>query len=351
MNKNNDLILHFFNRLLNKSRGSREILALLSGCAFPLAFAPFNLWPVAILVIMMLMLSLEGASRREGVLRFYLFGIGMYGVGNWWIYHSIHVYGGASPVLAFSMMTLLVLAYALHAALHGYIYMRFFHDRRWAVPVVFPVLWVLQEWVRTWLLTGFPWFFAGYTQMDTPLAGYAPVLGVMGVSLMLLVAISFLYSLLAGKTSVRWAAAVFLIVWLAGALLQQLPFVTPTAEKLSVSLLQGNVDQRTKWRRESVVPILKLYREMTRDELGRDIIVWPEASITLLRENAGRYLDEMDALASENGSTIILGLPDRDPVSHRFYNTAMALGKGEGNYFKRRLVPFGEYVPLESLLR
>lgn len=282
---------------------------------------------------------------------FYLFAVGMYGVGNWWIYVSINVYGGASPLLAIFLMVVLVLSYALHSAVLGYIYMRFFHAKALAPLFGFPVLWVLQEWVRTWFLTGFPWLFAGYSQIESPLAGYAPVLGVLGVSLAFLFSASIIYCLLTKRISLLFGAGFLLMIWVGGLLLKQVGFVQSSDQKLTVSVLQGNVDQGTKWLRQSVVPILNLYKDMTIDELGRDLIVWPEAAITLLRENADFYLDEMDQLASERGSTIILGLPDRDDDNGRYFNTAIAIGEGKGSYYKRRLVPFGEYVPLESMLR
>lgn len=299
----------------------------------------------------MLMVCLKDATRRQGTIRFYLFAVGMYGFGNWWIYVSVNVYGGASPPLAGLMVTLLVLAYSLHSAVHGFVYMRVFHGRSWAPLMAFPTLWVLQEWVRTWFLTGFPWFYAGYGHLETPLVGIAPVMGVLGVSLLVLISVSVVYSLLTRGLKLVPGLTVLGFLWAGGFLLTQIEFVEESGKELKVSILQGNVDQATKWRRASVGPILDLYSTMTLDELGRDLIVWPEAAITLLREKAGSFLRGMGQLAKSEGSTIILGIPDRDPSNGRYFNTAVSIGEGEGTYYKRRLVPFGEYVPLEGMLR
>jgi len=339
------------NSLLDQWSSSRFVLALFAGCAFPLAFAPFGWWPAGILCLMGLLFLLENAGRKQGIWYFYLFAVGMYGTGNWWIYHSIHVYGGAPPVLAFSMMALLVPGWSLHSALHGYLYMRFIHGRPLAVLVGFPLAWVLQEWVRTWFLTGFPWFFLGYSHTDTWLAGYAPVTGVLGVSLVAAFTACVLYSFLVKKISFRIGIGVIGLIWISGWMGRQMDFVIPTGERLSVSLIQGNVDQAVKWRRENIVPLLRLYRDMSESELGRDLIVWPEAAITLRKENAAWYLDEVSEAARQKGSTIVLGIPDHNPETGRYLNTAIALGEGSGQYIKRRLVPFGEYVPLESWLR
>lgn len=327
------------------------LLVFLAGCAFPLSFAPFDYWPIGLISLLILLVCLEQTDLRKGTMLFYLFGVGMYGVGNWWIYVSIHVYGGASPVLAIFLMVVLILSYSLHSAVLGYVYMKFFQGKPLAPLLGFPVLWVVQEWVRTWFLTGFPWFFAGYSQLETPLVGYAPVFGVLGMSLTFLLSASIIYCLLAQRFRFSYGAGMLLLIWGAGLMLKQVPFVESSNQKLTVSLLQGNVDQHTKWSRESVVPILNLYGDMTKDELGRDLIIWPEAAITLLRENAGFYLDGMSDLAKENGSTIILGLPERDDDNGHYFNTVTAIGEGTGTYYKRRLVPFGEYVPLESLVR
>ncbi|MEX2488040.1 MAG: apolipoprotein N-acyltransferase, partial [Pseudomonadales bacterium] len=139
-------------------------------------------------------------------------------------------------------------------------------------------------------------------------------------------------------------------IWLGGYGMSKLQFVHPAGEHVSVSLVQGNVDQATKWQRNMVNPILNRYTDLTRHEWGRDLIVWPEAAITLFRENAGSFLDDLGARARSEGTTVLLGIPDRDDAGN-YQNTAIALGAGEGSYSKRRLVPFGEYVPMESVLR
>lgn len=306
--------------------------------------------------LLVLMFSVRKASLSVGTRRFYLFAVGMYAAGNWWIYVSVNIYGGAAPVLAGFLVALLVLSYALHSAVHGYVYMKYFHGRPLASLIAFPALWVLQEWVRTWFLTGFPWLYAGYGHLETPLSGFAPVLGVLGVSLLVLVSVSLIYGLLTKSVKRIPGLTMLMVLWAGGLMLKQIEFVSPSAESLKVSVLQGNVDQGSKWLRKSVVPILDLYTNMTTEELGRDLIVWPEAAITLFRENAGSYLNRMGELAKTHGSTIILGIPARDPDTRdsgigRYYNTAISIGEGEGTYYKRRLVPFGEYVPLEAMLR
>ena len=337
-------------------------LALVAGMLFPLAFAPFDLWIIGIVSLMVLVFSLDVDNSRWTVLRYYLFSLGMYGVGASWIFVSINTYGGASVLLAGMLVVLFVTLYSLTglfaAGLHLLI------DKRLRIAV-FPAVWVLLEWFRSWFLTGFPWLFAGYGHLETPLAGFAPVTGVLGLSFFCVLTAVLLYSTalrllrvdknaepifgkLAGN---RWAGVGFVIVlWCAGLLMARIEWVIPFRENVQVSVVQGNIEQHTKWNQSMIHPILNTYLTLTGKEWGREIIVWPEASITLFRESAGSVLRALDRHGKEAGTTLVLGIPDRDKAGH-FLNTAVAVGEGSGNYIKRRLVPFGDYVPLEDQLR
>ncbi|XOV90392.1 MAG: apolipoprotein N-acyltransferase [Pseudomonadota bacterium] len=333
---------------------AQDALALVAGCALPLAFSPFDLWPLGILAIALLawVTGLEQASLRRGVLRFYLFSLGMYGAGTSWIYVSIHEHGGASPLLAGLLVALFVAGFSVLPALHGWLYLRFVRPLRFGLLLGFPLAWYLREWVLTWLFTGFPWLFAGYPHLDTPLSGLVPVIGVPGVGLLVALMGAALAGLLQKPARNRLlvfalvTGTVFSVGWLAG----KVQFVKPVGDPLSVSAIQGNVDQETKWTRRMVLPIIDTYLGLSESEWGRDLIVWPEASITLFRTQADELLAGLDARGRAGGTTLLLGIPDRD-ASGGFRNTALALGLGSGQYIKRRLVPFGEYVPLEGLLR
>jgi apolipoprotein N-acyltransferase len=122
----------------------------------------------------------------------------------------------------------------------------------------------------------------------------------------------------------------------------------------SVALVQGNIEQDVKWRPESVAPILNRYRELSAPYWDRRLVIWPEAAVTLFLHQAGPFLEEMDQRARNGGAALVLGVPAYEQLPDgggAFRNTAIVLGNGEGRYVKRRLVPFGEYVPMEGLLR
>ncbi|MEK9822123.1 MAG: apolipoprotein N-acyltransferase [Gammaproteobacteria bacterium] len=325
----------------------RDCLAILAGLAVTFSLAPFDAWPLAFVGPAMLYLAVESGTTGRALTRFYLFNVAMFGSGVSWIYVSIHVYGGASVVLAGLLVVLFVLAYSLICLPLAWVYARYLRAAVMASVLGFAGLWVLQEWLRSWFLTGFPWLFSGYGLMESPLAGLAPFTGVFGLSL---VACLVGVSVLACVRARRWP-------WLvlpAGVLLLSLAAgfkdMTRLDRAITVSLLQGNVDQHLKWLPSSRMPILNHYRSATSDELGRDLIVWPEAALTVFRQSAATVLRDLDAQAAEAGSTLVFGIPDRNAAGG-FQNTVVALGQGEGQYIKRRLVPFGEYVPLEGLIR
>lgn len=338
--------------LLEKRPFIGDILVLLAGGLYPLAFSPFDAWPLAPLSLVVLILLVADVGTWRGALRFYLFALGLYGVGVSWIYVSIHEHGGASALLAGFLVLLFVAAFSLFSLVQGYLYMRFVRAAPLGLLLGFPVVWCVKEWACTWVLTGFPWLFAGYSAMDTWLVGYAPVIGVLGVGFIVALEASLVAWLLRGRRPPQLVAAmgILAMLQLGGLLLRHVTFVEPVGQPLTVSAVQGNIDQDLKWRRAMIEPILEKYVGLTRNEWGRDIVVWPEAAITLFRADAGDFLADMDARGKKTGTTLVLGIPDISP-SGRFWNTAIAVGNGTGRYIKRHLVPFGEYVPLEGMLR
>ena len=324
-----------------------DMLAFFGGTLFPLSLSPIGLWPLAIASPIALYAACQEGSVRRVVLRFYLYNLGLFGVGVSWIFVSINEFGNASVFLSISLVALFVFAYSLVCLPQAYLYSRYFRTTQIYRAVSFSALWVLQEWFRSWFLTGFPWLFVGYGVMETPFENIAPIAGVFGVSL---VAVIFGVTLYLAITQGSWRLMVpGLALFFASVSISYVSF-TQHERTVSVSLIQGNIDQHKKWLPENRELIYDLYKGSSETEWGRDLVIWPEASITLLREQASGVLAELDRRASISGSALLLGIPDRDS-SGAFQNTLIALGEGEGQYIKRRLVPFGEYVPLEEFLR
>ena len=324
-----------------------DLLAVLAGVCIPLSLSPFDFWFLALLAPALLFAITATCSRRRVLLRFYLFNVGMFGAGVSWIYVSIYTYGGASILLAALLVFLLVLSYSLLGLPLAWFYSRYLRNDLFMSALAFCGLWIMQEWIRSWLLTGFPWLYLGYGLMETPLVNIASITGVYGLSMVACVVGTMLYVAAKSKKPLLLVLPAFTVLLAIGS---GLLVFTKVEKEISVSLIQGNIDQHVKWLASSRRPILNHYLLASESEWGRDLIIWPEASLTYSHEQAGSILDELDRTASSRGSTVVLGIPDRDEEGG-FQNTVIALGEGSGQYVKRRLVPFGEYMPLDFLLR
>lgn len=333
------------------------VIATAAGVVLPLSLAPFDVPGLDFLSIALLFALLWANPARRALALGWWFGVGKYGLGASWIYVSIHDYGPAPAWLAGSLVVVFVAGLALFPALMA---MAFAHARMrfgggaLSGALLFAACWVLLEWVLTWVLTGFPWLYAGYAHMADPLRHLAPVGGVLLVSFAAAVtavgmAVAFLER---GRT--RLMGGMFALVpWLIGAAFGLAAWVTPQSTH-RVALVQGDIPQDQKWLRENVTPTLNKYATLTAPHWGAGLVIWPEAAVPLFEHQAGSYLDAMAARARAHGSTLVVGIPAAEfhPKGEvDFLNTARALGDGSGRYVKRRLVPFGEYVPMEDLLR
>ena len=335
-----------------------NLLAVAAGAITPLFLAPFDLWPLALLSLALFYLGLRELSPRQALGRGWCFGFGLFGAGINWIYVSIHTYGGASPLLAGLLMLAFVAAIAWFFALPAWLWARWLrrNEAPLADALAFAALWVAQEAFRGWFLTGFPWLYAGYSQLDGPLAGLAPVGGLWLVSFTLALTAALLCNLhrLRQRKSFL-AAGIILLVgpWAAGLLLKGHAWTQPLGAPLSVAAVQGNIEQSMKWDPQKLDDQLKLYRDKTFTSRPVDLIVWPETAVPVLMESAQGYLSMMGRFASDRQSALITGVPIRQVVDQqkRFYNGITVVGNGEGIYLKQKLVPFGEYVPLQDMLR
>lgn len=338
-----------------RADGPKLLLLLLAGALQPLAFAPFGWYPITILALLPLFGLWRDAAPRRAALYGLVYGLGMFGAGISWVYVAIHDFGHSGVLVAALLTLLFVLAASLYPALVGYLAR--LSARRWRLPVSlqlvlwFPMAWALGEWFRGWFLTGFPWLSLGYSQIDAPLGGYAPLLGVYGVSLLCALSAGLLLAL-AGPRRVLPVIAL-LLLWGGGYALAPLGWTAPHGEPLRVTLLQGNVPQSTKWNPAAIRLRLERYAAMTRAQLAdSDLIVWPENAITVFYHRlADTYFRDLAQELRQNGTDLILGVPLLDGDGERYYTTMMSLGSHHGFYRKRHLVPFGEFLPLEGLLR
>jgi apolipoprotein N-acyltransferase len=333
-----------------------DVLALITGAILLFAFAPFDIFPVAVIVPALLFLLWLGLTPRRAFRRGYWFGLGMFGAGVNWVFVSMYEFGGVSMPLSLFLTSIFVLFLALFPALLGYCLMRF-SNRAGVTPglslaLIFPAGWVLFEWIRGWFLTGFPWLNLGYSQLESPLAGLAPVTGVYGVSLAVALTAGCLALLFVTRNSRLRAvsAAALLALWGGSAFLNTLSWTQPVGTPLRVTLLQGDIPQDLKWLAEVREPTLELYTKLTEEHWDSQLIVWPESALPDMYNEAKDFLDDLAEKARSHNTDLLIGLLYDDAATGRYYNSMVSVGRHRQFYHKHHLVPFTEYLPMQSVL-
>ena len=341
------------------SQLARALLALLAGGLLAAAFAPLNLWPLAVLSPALLMWLWQGATAREAARLGFCFSFATFAAGTYWLYISIHGFGGAPVWLAFVLLIGLVSVMGLYHAGLGYAAARWLPATgavRWLIAL--PAAWLLMDWWRGWFLSGFSWLSLGYSQTDTWLAGFGPLAGVYGISALLLVCAGALTALACGPPGVRLAAIVALLVpWAAGAALYRHTWTHPSGPEVSVAIVQGAIPQDEKWLASNHETTLRLYQRLTEHVLGDALIVWPESASADLVNDIVPYITDLYRAARAHGSAIVMGVlraadSPAEPGRVQYFNSVLALdAQGPSWYDKRHLVPFAEFFPVPHFVR
>ncbi len=333
----------------------RIILCAIAGAIAPLSLAPFNYWYLSGVSVALLFILLHNCTPRVGGWLGWCYGLGFFGTGVSWVFVSIHEHSNASALLAGSMTALFVAALAIMFALQGWLYRRLFRN-----VIGFCALWVLFEWLRSWLFTGFPWLYLGYSLIDTPLAVFAPLGGVWLLSLYIVLSSTLLITALKRLNQPLQAAAILMVLGLPLVAIQQhqIPenWTTPIGEPLKVMAVQANIQQQQKWDRRKLENILQTYVDLSQGSDKVDLLIWPETAIPTFYQTASVMLGPFTRTLENNNTAMISGIPTvyndpGHPKGRRYTNSLRVFAGGSGNYDKQRLVPFGEYVPLENQLR
>jgi apolipoprotein N-acyltransferase len=295
----------------------------------------------------------RGASARQAAWSGFWFNAGTFGVGTYWLYISVHGFGGAPLWIAFGLMAGLVGIMALYGAALGYAVVRLLPASgalRWMAGI--PAAWLLIEWLRGWFLSGFAWLSLGYSQTDTWLAAFAPILGVYGISWVLLLGAGALVTLLWGTPRERLLAAAGLVLpWIVALPLRTIDWTQPSGKPVGVAIVQGAIPQDQKWLDSNRETTLKLYRDLTYSALGVPLIIWPEAAAPDVAQNLTDYLLDLYRQARAHGSALVLGVVRASDDGNDYYNSVLALGPGVGWYNKHHLVPFAEFFPVPHFVR
>ena len=338
------------------------VASLLLGVATVFGFAPFGLSALPALTLAGLFWLWQRArSPREAASVGFAFGIGLFGAGASWVYVALALFGGMAGVLA-TLATVAFCAYlALFPAATGWAAVRLAPASGWLRLAACAACWTFSEWLRSWLFTGFPWLSVGYALVAGPLAGYAPLGGVFLVSF----AVAFSAALVVGMATAfeasRYRAAVaataaLIAIWAAGFAFRGIEWSHPVREPLSVSLVQGNVEQDVKFEGANRKPTLEAYARLVAEAKGR-LIVLPESALPMFADEVpAGYVAQLRAEAQKRGGDLLLGLflaepGERPEDEDRYFNSVVSVGVATTQvYRKRHLVPFGETIPLKPVI-
>lgn len=337
-------------------------IATLAGVCNTFAFAPFHFWIIQILSLAVLIsLVIRTRTAKTAFILGWAYGFGSLISGIHWLFVSMHQFGGMNAPMAATAVILLSLFLGLPAGFATGLSRLFM--RRWnashaiAVFFIFPSFWTIFEWVRGWIVTGLPWVVTGYAHTNSPLAGYAPVVGVYGIC--------FIAAILSGAIALfftigreHWikllaASLVPIVVLLAGGqILRHVQWTEPVGKPIQVRLLQGNIPQEFKFSPQQIQAALAMYADAITSKEA-DLIVTPETAVPVyVQQLPEGYLEHLSHFAARSFSHIALGIPLADSPKN-YTNSVVVMspddhGKNRSygyRYDKHHLVPFGEFIP------
>lgn len=335
----------------------KAISALIAGGLLAFAFAPMEIYPLAIVSpALLLLLWLTSSAKRAFILGL-LFGIGFYGVGVSWVFISIHEFGHTSLFLASLITALFIFILALFTGIQGFLLNHLFPRNTFIkLYLLFPSTWALTEWIRSWIFTGFPWLLLGTSQVNTPLSAYAPIVGVVGLGFLVALSASLFLTLFYpflnthfdcrfDLNNFHYARPLLLLIslWGIGYALHFVSWTHIQGKPIQISLVQANIPQEIKWEPTYQQASLRYYQQLTQPHWSSRLIIWPEAAIPLLQNQALPFLKQLDRQAKQHKATLITGIPIEK--GFQYYNGMIALGLDHATYYKQRLVIFGEYLP------
>lgn len=330
-----------------------HILALALGVISVFGFAPYYIFLIPIAALCLLFMLWHQAASPKAAFRLgFAYGLGLYIVGIYWIYISLHDFGGM-PWWFASFCTFCLCAFmAFFPALVGYFSKKF--GMLWLSA---PVLWGLSDWIRGWIFTGFPWLTLGYSQVPhSPLAGFMPIIGVYGVSVVtaLIAALLATWVIKPSLAFKRNSIAAITLILVLGGVLKVVEWTSPAGAPIDVALVQGNIAQDVKWSPENAQRTIDQYLGMTTASHA-DLIVLPETALPVIASQLDSSVKEvLTDHAKHNQGGIVVGMVEYSENlaenTQEYFNSALCFGCAlDVSYRKNHLVPFGEFIPFKKI--
>lgn len=324
------------------------LVSFFSGLLFTAAFSPFDYWYAAFISLTALAWVWLHAPTNRTVRYGFLFGLGNFGSGVYWVYISLYRFGNAPLIFAILANVLLVLYLALYPALVGYVLRRLSAPRTVYRLLLIPLLWLGAEFLRAYFLTGFPWLSAAYSQLYGVLNGFVPIFGVFGTGLFLLLICTLFAYTLSQRVAYPTVIAGFIVA--IALVSRELSFTHAIGQPFSVALVQGNASQYTKFDAEHMQKDMEDYIALSAAR-SESVIIWPETAVAFMEESIkAPVLEPLDALFKDKRQAVVLGIPSGN-IRADYYNSVITLGAANGRYAKNHLLPFGEFIPFKPVFQ
>jgi len=328
-----------------------SLVALLLGAMNVLSFAPFFIWPIQLIsaaVMISMLISHPEWNKKQAALLGWSYGFGSFVIGVCWLVVAMSRYGGMPLALSIIALSLLAAFMAIFPAF-CFVLVQFLR-KKWktsdalSVLLLFPVTWAETEFLRGHLFTGFPWLSIGYAHNVSPLAGYAPVLGVYGLAGVAMLVAACIALLIMHRSARIHASLSLLLLVGSGLALQQINWTEANGKPISVRLAQGNIDQGVKFDASFLEETLAMYADLMTAQAA-DLIAVPETALPILVTSLPpTYLPRLQDFAQRTNSRLMIGVVS-DDGNYQYSNSVIGLGAEPYRYDKHHLVPFGEYVP------
>ena len=325
------------------------LLCFVAGLVTVASFEPFSWSGIVFFSLAVLCYFFQQAiSKKQAFLYGIAFGYGMFGAGVSWVYVSLSTYGGMPLWMGSLAIIGFVGILSLFCGFVGYFSVLLAPTSGIRRLVIIPPLWVIFEWLKGWVLTGFPWLDIGYTQTPTWFFSLAPIGGVYLISFTVIVLSCLLVASVINKQRIFYLLGIFIITLLLWPL-NQLDWSEDSGQPLNIGLVQGNIPIELKWQADQRDSFIRLYADQSRmlhEQSPIDLFVWPETALPLYRQQTDQAF--WNAITPP-ASAVLTGIMDQ-VKENEFYNAAvLSCGDQQQVYRKRHLVPFGEYLPLRFL--
>ena len=341
-------------------------LCFVTGLSLVFAYAPFSQWYLALFLPALVFNRVQQQTPKKSAKLIGVFAFGWFASGISWVHVSIDQYGGLPLIVSLGLMLLLCMYLALFPAFAAYLTARFSSKQQLNLWLL-PSFWLFSEFLRSVVLTGFPWLSLGYSQIDSPLASFAPVIGEVGLTALVITINICLVKIfhavkLNNNKNTSLPIALIVLLSILNFVFTKVTWVQTTGATTKVALVQGNIAQSIKWAPEQEWPTMLKYLDLTRVNFDADIIIWPESAIPAIEPTVQDYLTTVNRSALLNNSTIITGILNYNFESKESFNSLVVLGEKQGDeqgyyynhsnrYSKNHLLPIGEFVPFQEWLR